>query len=191
MSILDEILDEILALFFGKAKTAVATSALTVVENAPLSMPIPRYDSLPQSPIAEPPAIQDPGELAPDFLPRAAMAKRDIDAALSAIGWTSVYLETYRDPVRQLWLWGIGRFYQAPGRTGIVTKVKVAGGKHPKRKAFDLGFKPIGGRITYPTPETVLSILRGLAPSLRSRYSIQWGGEWSTPDFPHYEDMIP
>lgn len=195
MSILDEILDALL----GGSKTvasaapeieAAGVSIWDILKAAPLGMTPPRYSDLPPSPVPEPPAIMSLDALDASFRSRVEKARPEIDAALAPLGFDTVVRDTYRDPKRQLWLWGIGRFYQAPGRTGIVTKVKDATGYHPRKKAVDFGYRDKKtGKVPQQIPSTVVAALKRVAPAIEQKYLIQWGGEWKTPDNPHWEDM--
>ena len=163
-------------------------ATLRIVEEAPLDMNIPIYASLPASPIAEPPVVKSLAELLPVFRSKVPLLEADIDAALLVIDWRADLSETFRDPFRQLWLFGIGRHFQAPGRTGVVTNIREATGNHVQRCAVDFFYRPNVGKAPSQLPEAVVLALKDIAPRLEAKYSVVWGGTWRKPDYPHWEE---
>ena len=143
------------------------------------------YNLLPQGP-AEPLPEKSITELLPAVQPKFIALQKELNDLLGPVGYEAVITETYRTSLRQLYLWGIGRFYQAPGRSGPVTGKKTASGKHPRRKAVDFRYEKIGSSTS---KESVwLPVLKTNAKRLEAKYGMRWGGFWTSPyDPPHWE----
>lgn len=174
---------------------AVAGKILDVVAAAPIGMPIPPYATLPPGPPEIGPLASDASfdSLTPTFRPRAEGLSREIEAIVAPHGVKVVVAETRRSALRQLFLWGIGRFYQASGRKGIVTKVRsvTTGAKHPKGEALDFAFFKEGKLLL---GDQVTPLLRPHAARLESKYQVKWGGNFpgcfqkgGFCDVPHFE----
>lgn len=131
-----------------------------------------------------------PQGLALYFKPKVEPLLAEVNTILKSSGMSAKLGETVRTWIRQTYLYGIGRAYQAPGRTGTVTNVLVATGMHPRGQAVDFDYF-IGG--TYAgSPELSAKVRAALLPHaarLEAKYGVQWGGKWAKPDVPHWEDV--
>ena len=178
----------------GKVVSFTADALLTAVQAASKNMPIPPYGSLPPGPPEIGPIAAEKSIEALDigFKPRAVKLLAELNMELAKSGYVAKIVETYRSPARQAYLWGIGRLYQAPGRTGIVTKIRDVSGKHPQRKAFDVAYYRADG-IYVGSDEVEKKVAPAIAKfvgRLESAYNVSWGGSWkgNFRDYPHYED---
>lgn len=93
-------------------------------------------------------------------------------SACRSAGYDIFLTETYRSKERQEYLYSLGR--TRPGR--IVTWTKNS--RHISRRAWDIATH---GANLYD--ETILSRCGTIA----ARFGIIWGGNWGTPDTPHFE----
>jgi hypothetical protein len=148
--------------------------ALNFLSDAATVAGVPSYNDLPPPPTPEPAAVNSLDELTAEA--RAAM--RDLETQftgiLAPVGWAARRVETVRTPERQRWLWGIGREYQALGRTGIVTNAKTPSGPHVLRRAVDYRYvAAVPG--THPDVKVLEEKLKQIAAS---RPDLTWGGNF-------------
>jgi hypothetical protein len=163
---------------------------LDMVAAAALSIPTyagAAYFALPDGP-------QEPGEdrsitsLMPAFQSPAMSLQAELNAILGPMGYEARVGETRRSAQRQLYLWGIGRLYKAPGRSSIVTKIKTPStDKHFQGLALDFVYRKIGGGEALE--KDYLPVLQANASRLESKYGMRWGGNFSGSfkDWPHWE----
>jgi hypothetical protein len=130
---------------------------------------IPAYEDLPDAP-PEPPVVTAFTALMPAYQPDFATLEAELTMALSAVGFGLQRLETARTETRQEWLWGIGRLYKAPGRTGIVTDIRGATGAHPEGRAVDYGYPSLRGDASKADRDAALLAVAQANPQFR------WGG---------------
>ena len=139
------------------------------------------YENLPQAPTPEPAADTSLSDLQPQWQPVFQDLEMQFAAALPAIGWGARRIETVRSLERQQWLYGIGRQYQAPGRTGIVTNASTPSGPHVEGRAVDYLYVNAGGG----DPDALTAALKTIAASMPN---LTWGGNFLTlSDPPHWE----
>jgi hypothetical protein len=142
------------------------------------------YADLPQPTTPEPPADTDLGDLNSVSQPLFNQLQEDLANSLSAIGYNLTVLETLRSDERQTWLWGIGRLYQAAGRTGIVTNATTATGRHATGDAVDFAYTP----ISVASPDQLHAVLGEVAAD---HPEMIWGGNWvGLVDPAHWERRI-
>lgn len=135
---------------------------------------VPSYNDLPPPPTPEPAAVTSLDELTAEA--RAAMSdlETQFTGVLAPLGWAARRVETVRTAERQKWLYGIGREYQAAGRTGIVTNAATPKGPHVERRAVDYRYvAAIPG--THPD---VKALEAGLKQIADSRPDLTWGGNF-------------
>ena len=127
--------------------------------------------------------------LVPELRGNAELLRADINAILKPLGMSAKLGETVRTWARQTYLYGIGRAYQATGRSGIVTNVLLATGMHPKGRAVDFDYfvGPVYAGSTAALSEKVRAALAPHAARLQAKYGVAWGGTWAKPDAPHWE----
>lgn len=101
---------------------------------------------------------------------------REVIHHARAVGLPAVVVEGKRSAERQRELYAQGR--TAPGRRVTNTLASY----HLVGRAFDVAFL-VGGRITYDVPESWWSYLGAVG----KRVGWRWGGDFSTPDRPHFE----
>lgn len=191
-----------LAIVFRKdlftAAKGISVSAAAGLNSATVAL-LQQAEKLPVRPTVLynllPPGPPEVGPLAPnkslDDLDPAFKAKipaleAELKAILKPHGITFARGETLRTWARQTYLYGIGRLYQAPGRSGTVTDAVTASGNHPKGKAIDFNYYKNGTYLT--NAEQVRVILKPHAARLKATYGVSWGGTWRKPDVPHFED---
>jgi hypothetical protein len=160
---------------------------MELAATAPLDMPIPDYGSLPEGP-PEIPGNRSLDALKPEYKPRVIGLRNDLNTLLAPVGVRAIVSETERTSLRQIFLWGIGRFYQAPGRTGIVTKVRDSNAKHKDGLAVDFAYMKAG---IYAAEKLWLPILLEHSKSLETKHQIKWGGNFkgTFKDWPHWESV--
>jgi hypothetical protein len=103
-------------------------------------VPVKSYDELPDPPSPEPETITSLDALPADHRAKFEVLEAQLSMALAAVGFGLRRLETLRTQERQSWLYGIGRDYKAPGRTGIVTDQPNARGPHVEARAADYDY---------------------------------------------------
>ena len=92
------------------------------------------------------------------------------------IGIDIFLTETYRSKARQNYLYEQGRT-----RAGdIVTWTKSS--RHTSRLAWDIAVKVPKGQDAYADTNTFKR-----AGAIAKKLGITWGGDWKTPDMPHFE----
>lgn len=125
--------------------------------------------------------------LASSFQETARALTEAIDKELELLGVRAKVAETKRTAIRQLFLWGIGRLYQALGRTGPVTAAKEpAQGAHPKGLGIDYIY--VYRETGKKAPESLwLTAVQRAAPGIQQRLGVRWGGTFKRPDTPHWE----
>jgi hypothetical protein len=155
-----------------------------VLSQAPAVTGVVPYDDLPACP-PEPPTIKSLDVFGPGELNVFLSLEAQLAGALGPIGARPVRAETQRTQQRQEWLWGIGRLYKAPGRTGIVTNEKTAKGSHVQLKATDYDYVPIHPG-TVLDPDAVKAALSGVAVYMAD--DLVWGGNFKSLNDPrHWE----
>lgn len=148
------------------------------------------YESLPDGPAELGDLLPQTGisALRPEIHGPVLFLVGDVNTALGRIGYQARIVETRRTAARQLYLWGIGRLYKAPGRTGAVTRAKfLAQTAHAEGLAFDLWYVRADGSLG--EEKSWLPILQAQAPRLLDVYGMVWGGTFSRPDYPHFEEI--
>ncbi len=136
------------------------------------------YEDLPQPPTPEPPTQTSIEAMDPAYQAEFRTLESELTIMLASIGWALRRLETKRTNARQAWLYQIGRSYQAPGRTGIVTDVPTAHGPHGEGRAIDYLYVPaVPG--SKPDADQLNAVLDSVA---ESHPEMTWGGNFSLSD---------
>lgn len=141
------------------------------------------YDQLPMAPAGpgdDAHAERSLETLAPDAQDDFRDLETHFAVALSAAGWGFERIETRRTGERQVWLWKIGREWQAPGRDGIVTDVKTPHGPHGRGDAADYRYFPIADNATQ---ESLTAALRSVAVAYDG--VLLWLGDRALSDGSH------
>ena len=132
------------------------------------------------------PADRDLEKLRPDV--RAAFEK--LAGLATRVGIDIMLTEGFRTPERQAFLYAQGR--TAPGR--IVTRAKPGRSDHeavdelgnPASRAFDVCFVEKRNEEGKPIAVTWVGPWRTLAGLAVEYCGLEWGGDWSRPDRPHF-----
>lgn len=156
-----------------------------------LLMPaVRRYEDLPDPPTPEPPVIRDLPPLDDRWEGHFVALEAEFARRLPAIGWSAKRGETLRTDERQEWLYGIGRSYKAPGRTGIVTNARKGKGPHTpsQRRAVDYNYVATAKGADKSRLEMELD---AIARDPRFAAVLTWGGHFkSLRDVPHWEGKL-
>lgn len=109
-----------------------------------------------------------------ELLPNARTACKLFMAECARQGLNVLITETYRSQARQDYLYAQGR--TRPGNKVTWTRTS----RHTSRRAWDICKNVKGGEYS---DASFFKKCGAIAKSL----GIIWGGEWSTPDMPHFE----
>ena len=147
--------------------------------------------ALPISLIPEPPAIKALEALRPEYQGPAKRLLERLNRALAPIGWEARVTETERTEERQRFLYGIGRLYRAPGRTGTVTDIPNARGPHPQKRALDLAYVPKPRAAPWKEARARIAAVAAELAARTDGERVKWGGTFKlkngSTDDPHWE----
>lgn len=175
------------------ALTAAQEALLARIEALPVSAAGIQYSLLPPAPFPEAgPFGTDRSfdSLSGAFRPKAEALLGELQVIFSPLGIRVAVAETRRGRARQVFLYGIGRLYQAPGRVGVVTKTLDS--NHKDGDAVDYFY--LRGKTALGAEE-IDKILRPHAARLEKKYGVKWGGNFpgcfkkgGFCDVPHWEN---
>ena len=169
--------------------TAAQEALLAKIAALPVSTKGIAYHLLPPAPFPEVgPFGTDRSfeSLSAAFRPKAEALLGELQAIFSPHGIGVRVAETRRGRARQVYLYGIGRLYRAPGRTGAVTNTLKS--NHLGGNATDYFFSR---GSTAVKPDEIDGVLRPHAARLEQKYGVRWGGNFkSVRDLPHWEDAL-
>ena len=171
--------------------TAAQEALLAKIEALPVSAAGIQYSMLPQAPFPEAGPFgtdRSLDSLSGAFRPKAEALLGELQTIFSPV--RVAVAETRRGRARQVFLYGIGRLYQAPGRVGVVTKTLDS--NHKDGDAVDYFY--LRGKTALGAEE-IDKILWPHAARLEKKYGVKWGGNFpgcfkkgGFCDVPHWEN---
>lgn len=121
-----------------------------------------------------------------DLLPQTGVKAQKLIADAGAVGLKLLVTSTYRSFREQHDLYEQGR--STPGR--VVTNAKPGESYHNVRRAFDVAIlRPDTGKLDWTWLESAeAAALWAQLAEIGEAHGLVWGGRWSHPDRPHFED---
>lgn len=176
----ESLLDEL-----GTAWSQFVRDVESVFPKATGVVPYAELPNAPAGPGDDSHVMRSLDALAANARPAFVDLERRFPAVLGPIGYKAVRAETVRSNERQEWLYGIGRRYKAPGRTGIVTNARAATGTHVRGEAADYDYVAIDPQMA-PNVEGLTAALVTVADMMGG--VLNWGGKWvALKDSRHWE----